>query len=83
MKRFFTLLIIVNILLFTASFFKVKPVLAFDLVIPGTNCGVAGDTEKDKCCVIDLALNSSTPDVGPLNIIKTTLDFFVVGIFPQ
>ncbi len=48
----------------------------FDFTIPGYNCGYAEDPIKSQCCRVSFPSSFIPPDVGPLNSIVNTFNFF-------
>jgi hypothetical protein len=52
----------------------------FNFTVPGYNCGYAEDPTKNQCCRVTFPSTFNAPDLGPMNILIKTFEFFTNAV---
>lgn len=76
MRKIILIILLIYSLLLIPNIVSAQLNQTFNLTVPGWNCGMAEDIEKNQCCKVNFPSSFIPPDVGPLNTLLHTFDFF-------
>jgi len=78
MRKILIVLLIILGLFFSEKVIAQTPTTAsLGFSVPGWTCGVAEDSQKNKCCQVEYPSKFIPPDLGPLNTVINLVGFLI------